>query len=96
MLVDDLRTIKSGPKELRDFAWVMGVASGVVALFLFWKESHHFTLTFVVSCVLLVMASIDTFAKAPTSLQALTVNDDFSGFSRGKSQCHSKRVDQRA
>jgi hypothetical protein len=37
MILDEIKAIKSGKRELRQFGWVMGVALGILSLFLFLK-----------------------------------------------------------
>ena len=38
IIIDEIKAIRSGRRELRQFGWVMGIALGLLSLFLFLKS----------------------------------------------------------
>jgi hypothetical protein len=58
MLIDDIRNIKSGKKDLRNFAIVIGVALLLIGLLMLLKKNHAFIYLFITSGIILILGFI--------------------------------------
>ena len=65
-ILNEIRTIQSGPKELRGFGITMGVALGLLGGILFWREKGSYPYFLILAGVFLLMG-----AGAPILLKPL-------------------------
>jgi len=54
VIIEELKAIKSGRKELRNFGIVMAAVSGVIGGYMLWQDKGFFYLFFAVAAALLV------------------------------------------
>ena len=54
MIIDEIRNIKSGKKELRSFGFVMAAAFAVLGGLFLWKDNPNYLYLFVVSAFFLI------------------------------------------
>jgi hypothetical protein len=58
MLLEEIKEIKSGKRDLRNFGLVMGVALGVLGGLLLWRGKDTYTYFFIVSAVFILLGLI--------------------------------------
>lgn len=55
MIIQQIRNIKSGPKELRNFGITMAVALAIIGSFLLWRRNDYYTYLYAIAGVFLVL-----------------------------------------
>ncbi len=73
MLIDEIREIKSGPKELRQFGWVIAIACAALGGILYWKNGQAPPALMVLATFFLVPALVDSLFQTKTALILLPV-----------------------
>lgn len=58
MLIEEIKNIKSGKKELREFGLIMSVVLSFINLFLFWKRGEVFSPLVVFSALFLFFSFV--------------------------------------
>ena len=66
MIIDEIRNIKSGKKDLRNFGFVMAAAFALLGGILLWKSNPKYFYSFIISGLFLFAGSI-----VPTILKPL-------------------------
>ncbi len=54
MLLDEIKNIKSGKKELREFGVTVGIVFGLLSGLLWWRHKDNYVCFFVLSLVLII------------------------------------------
>ncbi len=73
-LWNEILKIKSGPKELRGFAWVMAVALAVIAGFLWWRHGAALPALLVVAALFALPALADTLIGSSLCVMLLPLH----------------------
>lgn len=65
MIIDEIRNIKSGKKDLRTFGITMGIALGVLGLLFLWRGRSFYVYFFILSAAFLVLGVVAPIVLKP-------------------------------
>jgi hypothetical protein len=55
MIIEEIKSIKSGRKELRNFGFTIGIALGLFGGLLLWRGKHYYHYCFIISAVFIFL-----------------------------------------
>lgn len=73
MLINDIRNIKSGKKDLRNFAIVIGAALAIIGTILLLKKNSAFLYLFIASGIILLFGFFIPFVLKPLQKAWMTL-----------------------